>query len=48
MISFHRNGKTLDGNGTAPDIEIDKDLSHIFGKKDKQLLNLVDYIKNLD
>jgi C-terminal processing protease CtpA/Prc len=48
MISFQRDGTTLDGNGTAPDIEIDLELDQVFGKKDTQLEQLVNYIKKLD
>lgn len=44
MLSFQRNGKTLDGNGTEPDMEIDKDMEQILGKRDSQLENLIELI----
>lgn len=44
MLSFQRNGKTLDGNGTEPDIYIPIDLEQIFTGKDTQLERLVAYI----
>lgn len=46
MISFQRNGKTLDGNGTKPDIEIEPEQDYIFGKKDNQLEELIEIINN--
>lgn len=48
MLSFQRNGKTLDGNGTAPDIVIEKDIDQIFGKKDAQLAKLIELIQQND
>lgn len=44
MLSFQRNGKTLDGNGTEPDIYIPLDLEQIFTGKDTQLERLTEYI----
>lgn len=41
MISFQRNGKTLDTNGTEPDIKIPKDLDQVLGQRDSQLEKLV-------
>lgn len=46
MISFQRNGKTLDTNGTQPDLVITPDLQQILGKKDTQLEILTEYISN--
>ena len=45
MLSFQRNGKTLDGNGTSPDIVIKKDENQMFGKNDSQLENLIELIQ---
>lgn len=45
MISMQRNGKTLDTNGTEPDIKIPKDLDQVLGKKDSQLEVLIKYIE---
>lgn len=44
MLSFQRNGKTLDGNGTQPDIVIERDLDQIMGKRDTQLEKLLEII----
>ncbi len=41
MLSFQRNGKTLDGNGTLPDIHIPADEKQILEGVDSQLLTLV-------
>lgn len=46
MLSFQRNGKTLDGNGTAPDIVIEKREAQIMGKADTQLEDLIHWIEN--
>lgn len=46
MLSFQRNGKTLDGNGTKPDIVIERDENQVLGKSDSQLEKLVELIKN--
>lgn len=45
MISFQRNGKTLDANGTAPDVFIPRDMEQVLGRKDSQLEKLVDLIQ---
>lgn len=44
MLSFQRNGKTLDGNGTIPDIIIEKDENQLLGRIDSQLERLIDLI----
>ncbi|MEM6264802.1 MAG: S41 family peptidase [Bacteroidota bacterium] len=44
MISFQRNGKTLDGNGTIPDIVLPMDEAQVLGKRDTQLERLVELI----
>ncbi len=44
MLSFQRNGKTLDGNGTEPDIYIPADSIQIFTGKDTQLDRLINII----
>ena len=46
MLSFQRNGKTLDGNGTIPDIVIERDENQMLRKKDSQLEKLIELIKN--
>lgn len=45
MVSLQRNGKTLDGNGTEPDILIPREESQVLGKKDGQLERLIALIK---
>ncbi len=45
MLSFQRNGKTLDGNGTIPDIIIERDESQMLRKSDSQLEKLLKIIK---
>lgn len=45
MLSFQRNGKTLDGHGTIPDIIMERDALHILGKRDSQLNTLIMRIK---
>jgi len=45
MLSFQRDGTTLDGNGTEPDIIIERDLKQILGKRDTQLIGLLELIK---
>lgn len=45
MISFQRDGKTLDGNGTLPDIEIRPDLDQVLGDNDTQLDVLLELIR---
>ncbi len=44
MLSFQRNGKTLDGNGTIPDIYIPINESQILTNKDVQLEELLTII----
>lgn len=44
MLSFQRNGKTLDGNGTKPDIVIEREEEQILGKSDSQLKKLITII----
>lgn len=46
MLSFQRNGKTLDGNGTTPDIVIEKSENQVLGKTDTQLKDLIEWIQN--
>ncbi len=41
MLSFQRNGKTLDGNGTIPDIVIQADDNQILNGYDTQLNKLI-------
>ena len=45
MLSFQRNGKTLDGNGTEPDLVIEPTLDDVLGKKDTQLEQLLEHIR---
>lgn len=40
MVSFQKDGKTLDRFGTAPDIEIPRDLPQVLGQRDSQLEKL--------
>ncbi len=44
MLSFQRNGKTLDGNGTIPDIIIHADKKQVLNGYDNQLNKLVKII----
>jgi Peptidase family S41 len=44
MLSFQRNGTTIDGNGTVPDLIIKRDMNQILGKRDSQLEQLIDVI----
>ncbi len=46
MLSFQRNGKTLDGNGTEPDIIISADKTQVLTGVDTQLNKLIDLINN--
>ena len=46
MLSFQRNGKTLDGNGTVPNIVIERDENQLLRKRDSQLEKLIELIKN--
>jgi hypothetical protein len=45
MLSFQRNGTSLDGNGTKPDIYIPVDIDQVFTGQDTQLEKLVETIK---
>jgi hypothetical protein len=45
MLSFQRNGKTLDGNGTVPDSMIPADEAQVLRGRDTQLSNLIELIK---
>lgn len=45
MVSFQKDGKILDGIGTQPDIEIERNLDQIFLKQDYQLNMLIKLIK---
>ncbi|MEM0994489.1 MAG: S41 family peptidase [Bacteroidota bacterium] len=40
MVSFQTNGKPLDGFGTTPDIEIQRNIDQVFWKNDHQLESL--------
>lgn len=44
MLSFQRNGKTLDGNGTEPDVVISADEAQVLEGGDSQLRKLVEMI----
>jgi hypothetical protein len=44
MLSFQRNGKTLDGNGTTPDIVIPADENQVLNGYDSQLNKLIKII----
>lgn len=44
MVSYQRNGKTLDGNGTPPDILIKPNEKQVFGEQDFQLNQLLKHI----
>lgn len=44
MLSFQRNGKTLDGNGTIPDLMIPTDEEQILRGNDTQLHQLIETI----
>lgn len=46
MLSFQRNGKTLDGNGTTPDIVIYADENQILNGYDSQLNKLIKLINS--
>ncbi|AFU68599.1 peptidase S41 family protein [Psychroflexus torquis ATCC 700755] len=45
MVSFQKNGKILDGIGTAPDIKIERNLDQIFLKEDHQLNRLLEILR---
>ncbi len=44
MLSFQKNGKTLDGNGTIPDIVISADETQVLKGIDNQLSELINII----
>jgi len=44
MLSFQRNGRTLDGNGTKPDIYIPEDEEQVLKGNDTQLKKLIEII----
>ena len=44
MLSFQRNGKTLDGHGTTPDLLLMTDEGQVLGERDSQLMGLVEFI----
>jgi hypothetical protein len=46
MLSFQRNGKTLDGNGTIPDIVIEADEKQVLNGYDSQLNKLIKIINS--
>ena len=46
MLSFQRNGETLDGNGTKPDIYISEDDEQVLKGNDVQLKKLIEIINN--
>lgn len=46
MLSFQRNGKTLDGNGTIPDIVIQADEKQVLDGYDTQLTKLINIINS--
>jgi len=47
MLSFQRNGKTLDGNGTMPDLFIHSDENQVLNVHDSQLTKLIRLINNI-
>ena len=46
MLSFQRNGKILDGNGTVPDIIISENEAQVLNGIDNQLVYLIERIKS--
>ena len=44
MVSFQKNGYLLDGYGTAPDIELKRNLKQVFWQEDYQLKRLKEFI----
>lgn len=46
MVSFQKDGKILDGIGTAPDILLERNLDQILFKEDFQLKELLEIIKH--
>jgi hypothetical protein len=47
MLSFQRNGKTLDRNGTVPDIRIQADEKQVMKGSDSQLNKLIEIINHI-
>ena len=47
MLSFQRNGKTLDGNGTEPDIPLPKKTEQVLKGTDVQLQQLMEAINGM-
>ena len=48
MVSFQKNGKILDGYGTAPDIIIERDINQVLWQSDTQLNTLENIIRTND
>lgn len=48
MLSFQRNGKTLDGHGTIPDIGMPTDEKQVLEGQDTQLNTLIEHINKDD
>ncbi len=48
MVSFQKDGKILDGYGTEPDIEIQRNMNQVLWKSDYQLEKLRSIILNKD
>ena len=46
MLSFQRDGHLFDGNGTGPDLVVERSLDQIMGKEDFQLNYLLDKIRS--
>ncbi len=44
MLSFQKDGTLFDGQGTIPDIRIERTMPHVFGHKDSQLEALLNHI----
>ncbi len=44
MVSFQKNGKTLDGYGTKPDIKLERDIKQVLWQSDTQLEKLQNLI----
>ncbi|MDF0717678.1 S41 family peptidase [Muricauda sp. 334s03] len=47
MLSFQRNGKTLDGNGTRPDLYFTKEVEQVLRGTDVQLQKLTEAINKM-
>jgi len=48
MVSFQKDGRILDGNGTQPDIKLERNLKQVFWLEDSQLQSLVNLISASD